>query len=80
MLTRRPGQKQTTSVNMKQATCRNKNPTAISGEHSIKRFYPSMNALHCLKNVQLYAVILHSASQVNKRRDFAVRTSWLKAI
>ena len=33
-------------------------PTAISGEHNIKRSYSSMNALHCLEH--LYTVILPS--------------------
>ena len=49
-------------------TYRNKNPTAISGEHNIKRSHPSTNALHCLQN--LYAAILLLPS-VNTRRDFA---------
>ena len=43
-------------IYMKQKTCRNENPTKISGEHNIKLSYPCMNALHCLEN--LYAVIL----------------------
>ena len=54
--------------NIKHNTCRNKNPTAINGEHNITRSYPCINALHCLEN--LYAVILSFVSQVNPRKDF----------
>ena len=51
---------------IKHKTCRNKNPTVISNEQNIKRFYPSVNALH-----DLYAIILPSASEVNTQKDFA---------
>ena len=54
---------------IKHKTCRNKNPTARKGEQNIKRSYPSMNALHCLK--YLYALIVPSASQINTWRKFS---------
>ena len=54
---------------IKHNNCGNKTPTAISGEHNIKRSYSSINALHCLEN--LYAVILPFGSRVNTRRDLS---------
>ena len=56
-------------IYIKQNTCWKKNLTAISGEHNIKRSYPSMNTLHCLEI--LYTVILPFVSQVNTRKDFS---------
>ena len=55
---------------IKHEVCRNKNPTAIGGEHNIKWSYPSMNACIVLKN--LYAKIIPSVfSSQHTRRDFS---------